>query len=203
MSRYNGPRLKKTRRLGILPGFTNKKNKVKSNIKRKKDFKIKSTYYIRLKEKQKLRFNYILTEQQLLKYINTSLKYNRTGNKFLLKLLNTRLDSIIFCLGMASTIIAAKQLILHKHILVNGRIMNIPNYFCKSNDIITTRNKEKSKFIIQNSIFLSQQKPLAKHLKINSLHNRGLITEIKKLENIEIGFTINELLIVEYYSLKT
>ena len=104
----------------------------------------KSQYRIRLEEKQKLRFHYGLTERQLLKYVHIAGKAKGSTGQVLLQLLEMRLDNILFRLGMASTIPGARQLVNHRHILVNGRIVDIPSYRCKARDIITTKDKERS-----------------------------------------------------------
>ena len=145
MSRYRGPRLKKIRRLGALPGLTRKTPKSGSNQKKKFHSGKKEQYRIRLQEKQKLRFHYGLTERQLLRYVHIAGKAKRSTGQVLLQLLEMRLDNILFRLGMASTIPGARQLVNHRHILVNGRIVDIPSFRCKPRDIITTKDNQRSK----------------------------------------------------------
>ncbi|KAF8715118.1 hypothetical protein HU200_027672 [Digitaria exilis] len=123
MSRYRGPRLKKIRRLGALPGLTRKTPKSGSNQKKKFHSGKKEQYRIRLQEKQKLRFHYGLTERQLLRC------------QVLLQLLEMRLDNILFR-------------------LVNGRIVDIPSFRCKPRDIITTKDNQRSKRLVQNSLLM-------------------------------------------------
>ena len=108
MSRYRGPRLKKIRRLGALPGLTRKTPKSGSNLKNKFHSGKKEQYRIRLQEKQKLRFHYGLTERQLLRYVHIAGKAKRSTGQVLLQLLEMRLDNILFRLGMASTIPGAR-----------------------------------------------------------------------------------------------
>ncbi|KAL3648525.1 40S ribosomal protein S4 [Castilleja foliolosa] len=134
MSRYRGPRFKKIRRLGALPGLTNKRPKVGTDLRNQSRSGKKSQYRIRLEEKQKLRFHYGLTERQLLKYVRIAGKAKGSTGQVLLQLLEMRLDNILFRLGMASTIPAARQLVNHRHVLVNGRIVDIPSYRCKPRD---------------------------------------------------------------------
>nr|ANQ38708.1 ribosomal protein S4 [Cynomorium coccineum] len=167
MSRYRGPNLKKINRLGTLPGLTNKIPKTLNNLKKK------SHYGICLEEKQKLRFNYGITEKQLLKYICISKKAKGSTSRVLLQLLEMRLDNIIFKWGISSTIPGARQLINHRHILINHYIINIPSYNCKLKDII-----EKKKFT-KNCIIVNQI-----------------------VENKWAFLLVNELLIIEYYSFK-
>ena len=92
-----------------------------------------------------MRFHYGLTERQLLKYVRIASKGKGPKGEVLLQLLEMRLDNILFRLGMAATIPRARQLVNHRHILVNGRIVDIPSYRCKPRDIITTRNEQKSR----------------------------------------------------------
>nr|YP_009092685.1 ribosomal protein S4 [Eustrephus latifolius]AIR12521.1 ribosomal protein S4 [Eustrephus latifolius] len=196
MSRYRGPRLKKIRRLGALPGLTRK-----SPFRRKSSpppFVKKSRYRIRLEEKQKLRFHYGLTERQLLRYVHIAGKAKGPTGQVLLQLLEMRLDNILFRLGMASTIPGARQLVNHRHILVSGRIVDIPSYRCKPGDIITTKDKQGSKVLIQNYIASSRRKKLPSHLTIDSSQYEGLVKKI--IDSKWIGLKIKELSVVEYYS---
>nr|YP_010723199.1 ribosomal protein S4 [Chasmanthe floribunda]YP_010723839.1 ribosomal protein S4 [Gladiolus communis]YP_010724785.1 ribosomal protein S4 [Tritonia disticha]YP_010724871.1 ribosomal protein S4 [Watsonia pillansii]QVY57641.1 ribosomal protein S4 [Crocus olivieri subsp. istanbulensis]WEM32200.1 ribosomal protein S4 [Gladiolus x gandavensis]WDW26569.1 ribosomal protein S4 [Chasmanthe floribunda]WDW30879.1 ribosomal protein S4 [Gladiolus communis]WDW31998.1 ribosomal protein S4 [Tritonia disti len=202
MSRYRGPRFKKIRRLGALPGLTSKRPRSGSDLKNQLRSGKRSQYRIRLEEKQKLRFHYGLTERQLLKYVHIAGKAKGSTGQILLQLLEMRLDNILFRLGMASTIPGARQLVNHRHILVNGRIVDIPSYRCKPRDIITTKNKQRSKALIQNFIASSpHQEELPNHLTIDPFQYKGLVNQI--IDSKWIGLKINELLVVEYYSRQT
>nr|YP_003587670.1 ribosomal protein S4 [Anomochloa marantoidea]ACT15408.1 ribosomal protein S4 [Anomochloa marantoidea] len=201
MSRYRGPRFKKIRRLGALPGLTRKTPKSRSNLQNQLQSGKKEQYRIRLQEKQKLRFHYGLTERQLLRYVHIAGKAKRSTGQVLLQLLEMRLDNILFRLGMASTIPGARQLVNHRHILVNGRIVDIPSFRCKPQDIITTKDNQRSKRLIQNSIASSDRMQLPNHLTIDTLQYKGLVKKI--IARKWIGLKINELLVVEYYSRQT
>ncbi|CAN0929606.1 30S ribosomal protein S4, chloroplastic [Linum grandiflorum] len=194
MSRYRGPRFKKIRRLGALPGLTSKSPNPPHAGK-------KSQYCIRLEEKQKLRFHYGLTERQLLKYVRIASKGKGPKGEVLLQLLEMRLDNILFRLGMAATIPRARQLVNHRHILVNGRIVDIPSYRCKPRDIITTRNEQKSRTLIQNYLDSSVAGELPKHLTLHALEYKGTVNQI--IDSKWVGLKINEFLVVEYYSRQT
>nr|YP_010616711.1 ribosomal protein S4 [Tupistra muricata]YP_010617307.1 ribosomal protein S4 [Tupistra grandistigma]WAW80371.1 ribosomal protein S4 [Tupistra muricata]WAW81564.1 ribosomal protein S4 [Tupistra grandistigma] len=198
MSRYRGPRFKKIRRLGALPGLTSKRPRSGSDLKNPLRSVKRSQYRIRLEEKQKLRFHYGLTERQLLRYVHIAGKAKGSTGQVLLQLLEMRLDNILFRLGMASTIPGARQLVNHRHILVNGRIVDIPSYRCKPRDIIT---KQRSKALIQNYIASSPHEELPNHLTIDSFQYKGLVNQI--IDSKWIGLKINELLVVEYYSRQT
>nr|WOC94378.1 ribosomal protein S4 [Ajuga forrestii] len=201
MSRYRGPRFKKIRRLGTLPGLTNKRPKAGSDLRNQPRSGKKSQYRIRLEEKQKLRFHYGLTERQLLKYVRIAGKAKGSTGQVLLQLLEMRLDNILFRLGMASTIPAARQLVNHRHILVNGRIVDIPSYRCKPRDIITAKDEQKSKTLIQNYLNSSPQAEVPNHLTLHPFQYKGLVNQI--IDSKWVGLKINELLVVEYYSRQT
>nr|YP_010473936.1 ribosomal protein S4 [Corydalis brevirostrata]UHJ17538.1 ribosomal protein S4 [Corydalis chrysosphaera]UVH68149.1 ribosomal protein S4 [Corydalis brevirostrata]DBA09151.1 TPA_asm: ribosomal protein S4 [Corydalis capnoides] len=199
MSRYRGPRLKKIKRLGALPGLTSKRLPAPDRQKRKNNKK--SQYRSRLEEKQKLRFHYGLTERQLLKYVRIASKTKGSTGQVLLQLLEMRLDNIIFRLGMASTIPGARQLVNHRHILVNGCLVDIPSYRCKPRDIITTKDEQKTRALIQNSLVSSSQKKLPEHLTLHSSQYKGLVKQI--IARRRVGLKIEELRVVEYYSRQT
>nr|BDR62824.1 ribosomal protein S4 [Jacquemontia paniculata] len=200
MSRYRGPRFKKIRRLGALPGLT-KKITTKRPSRNQSRFVKKSQYCIRLEEKQKLRFHYGLTERQLIRYVRIARKAKGSTGEVLLQLLEMRLDNILFRLGMASTIPAARQLVNHRHILVNGRIVDIPSYRCKPRDIITSKDKQKSRALIQNSLESSPPEKLPNHLTLHPSPYKGLVNQI--IDTNSVGLKINELLVIEYYSRQT
>nr|YP_009746975.1 ribosomal protein S4 [Vincetoxicum shaanxiense]YP_009971874.1 ribosomal protein S4 [Vincetoxicum hainanense]YP_009994745.1 ribosomal protein S4 [Vincetoxicum versicolor]YP_010247973.1 ribosomal protein S4 [Vincetoxicum forrestii]YP_010371533.1 ribosomal protein S4 [Vincetoxicum junzifengense]YP_010608111.1 ribosomal protein S4 [Vincetoxicum lindleyi]YP_010954611.1 ribosomal protein S4 [Vincetoxicum microcentrum]YP_011017517.1 ribosomal protein S4 [Vincetoxicum atratum]AGW04366.1 ribosoma len=201
MSRYRGPRLKKIRRLGALPGLTNKRPRAGNDLRNQSRSGKKSQYRIRLEEKQKLRFHYGLTERQLLKYVHIAGKAKGSTGQVLLQLLEMRLDNILFRLGMASTIPAARQFVNHRHILVNGHIVDIPSYRCKPGDIITVKDEQKSKALIQKSLDSSSHQELPSHLILQPFQYKGLVNQI--IDSKWVGLKINELLVVEYYSRQT
>nr|WOC91401.1 ribosomal protein S4 [Utricularia graminifolia] len=201
MSRYRGPRFKKIRRLGALPGLTKKKPKDGSALRNQSRWGKRSQYRIRLEEKQKLRFHYGVTERQLIKYVRIARKAKGSTGQVLLQLLEMRLDNILFRLGMASTIPAARQLVNHKHILVNGRIVDIPSYRCKPQDIITAKDDQKSITMIQNSLNSSPNEKVPSHLTLRPVEYKGLVNQI--IDSKWVGLELNELLVVEYYSRQT
>jgi len=189
MSRFRGPRVKIVRRLGELPGFTQKQSK-KSNRPGQhgaKDSKI-SAYGIRLQEKQKLRYNYGITERQLLNYVRKARRKKGSTGDIILQLLEMRLDNIVHRLGFAPTIVSARQLVNHGHIRVNGKVVNIPSYECRINDTI------------QAKITLSNYSNIPNHLVRKADENFGQVNNI--VDRSSIPMKINELLVVEYYSRK-
>lgn len=206
MSRYRGPKLRIVRRLGDLPGLTQKecgrnfppgqhgpKKKLKPNQKLKE-----SDYAKRLKEKQKLRFNYGITERQLLKYVREARRQQGSTGEVLLQLLETRLDNIVFRLGFAPTIASARQLVSHGHILVNQQRVTIPSYLCKIKDVVSV--SERSKELIKKSLNRSSVLNVPSFLDLNSEKLSAVMTS--SVARTMIGVTIDELLVVEYYSRK-
>ena len=142
MSRYRGPRLRIVRRLGELPGLTRKSaRRAYPPGQHGQNRKKRSEYAIRLEEKQKLRLNYGLTEKQLLRYVRKARRVTGSTGQVLLQLLEMRLDNTVFRLGMAPTIPAARQLVNHGHVTVNGRVVNIASYQCRPGEEIAVRDQ--------------------------------------------------------------
>nr|YP_009548754.1 ribosomal protein S4 [Cryptogramma acrostichoides]AYW15729.1 ribosomal protein S4 [Cryptogramma acrostichoides] len=193
------------RRLKNLPGLAGKEKT--SNLG---EFRIAgdqsaskkiSQFCVRLEAKQRLRFNYGLTERQLLKYVRVARKTRGSTGQVPLQLLEMRLDNIIFQLGMASTIPAARQLVNHRHILVNHRIVDIPSYRCKPRDILTIRNRPTSRNAAKFESLGGNEIP--DHLILSlpkTGEPAGLVNQMANRESVDLN--INELLVVEYYSRK-
>jgi len=205
MARYTGAKLRITRRLGDLPGLTSKKSKsrkrpgqhglTKEEITRKL-----SSYAIRLEEKQKLRYNYGISEKQLINYIRKAKKIKgATGNIFL-QLLEMRLDNVIFRLGMAPTIASARQIVGHKHITVNDLCVSIPSYQCKPGDIISVKESQVSKQLVNRNLEITAFSNLPKTLDFDKKSLKAKILGIVDRE--WIALKLNELFVVEYYSRK-
>lgn len=204
MSRYRGPRLRLVRKLGQLPGLTTKTPQKDILITPgehgqplKKVLKKKSPYGLRLLEKQKLRFNYNITERQLIRYVKQAKQLTGSTGELLLTILEMRLDSIVYRLGMAPTIVAARQLVSHGHILVNKEKVNIPSYPCKLKEIISVKEKKVSQDLVTKFVQESST-ALPDHLTFNKTNMVGTITG--GVTRNWIGLQINELLVIEYYS---
>lgn len=201
MSRYRGPRLKIIRRLGELPGLTRKtSNRQTPPGQHGTTPKKPSQYGIRLQEKQKLRFNYGITESQLIQYVRKARKLKGSTGEILLQLLEMRLDNVIFRLGIAPTIVAARQLISHGHILVNTKKVTIPSYQCKPKEIISIAQKKNSRELVQNFFEKSNIVTVPPHLTFNKETLTGNVNSFVNRQSV--GLNLNELLIVEYYSRK-
>ena len=202
MSRFTGPRLKVVRRFGglDLPGLTRKRPKNTNppgvhGAARKK----KSEYAIRLEEKQKIRFNYGVTEKQMVRYMKRARRSKGSTGLALLQMLEMRLDCIVFRMGMAPTIPAARQVVNHGHIRVNGRKVSIPSYECKVGDVVTVRDTKRSRDLVAGyaeypGLFLPD------YLSFDKEALKGTIKELPPRE--AVCAPVNELLVVEYYSRK-
>lgn len=203
MSRYRGPKLRITRRLGVLPGLTqktsHKKDRPGQHGKNLGDGKKKSTEYgIRLEEKQKLKFNYGLSESQLYHYIKEARRRRGVTGLILLQLLEMRLDTICFSLGFVSTIAAARQLVNHGHITVNGKVIDVPSFQCQINDVVGIKPKSTSKNLIENNLKnINFTEPPA-HLTFDKVKLEGTVKNY--CDRNEVLLDLNELLVIEYYS---
>jgi small subunit ribosomal protein S4 len=203
MSRYRGPRLRITRRLGNLPGLTQKLSKKKDRPGqhgKSNDGNNKKTteYGVRLEEKQKLKFNYGLTEKQLYRYVKEARRRQGVTGLILLQLLEMRLDSICFALGFASTMANARQLVNHGHITVNGEVLSIPSFQCRLNDVIGIKQKTTSKNLIENNIKTSKFIDLPAHLVFDKTKLEAKI--LNYCDRNDILLELDELLVIEYYS---
>ncbi len=202
MSRYRGPKIRIVRRLGELPGLTTKTTTRETLPGQHKKVRGKqsniSSYSIRLQEKQKLRYNYGLTEKQLLSYVKEARRLKGSTGSVLIQLLEMRLDNIVYRLGIGNTIPASRQIVNHGHIYVNNKKVTIPSFQCSPNDIIEIRNKQNSKNLVKRFLELPSYNVVPQYLEFEKEKLKG---KVKRLaENTETNLIINELLIVEYYS---
>ncbi|ELR99451.1 30S ribosomal protein S4 [Gloeocapsa sp. PCC 73106] len=201
MSRYRGPRLRIIRRLGELPGLSRKKPRHQyppgqHGQARKK----RSEYAIRLEEKQKLRFNYGISERQLVRYVRRARRATGSTGEALLELLEMRLDNTVFRLGMAGTIPGARQLISHGHITINGKIVDIPSYQCRPGEVIGVKNSDSSRKLVEANMQYPGLANLPSHLEFDK---NTLIGKVNgRVDREWVPLQINELLVVEYYSRK-
>jgi len=197
MVRYRGPRLKIVNRLGDLPGLT-RKVVIKEDSRDQKKSK-DSPYKIRLNEKQKLRYNYGITESQLLRYVKKARRGKGLTGFLLMQLLEMRLDNIIFRLGLAPTIPAARQFISHGHVIINKKRVNIPSFQCQPNDIISFSKKPKTVALIKSNLNQRENDNVSNsHLEFDSKLLTGKI--INLIQRKDLRFKINDMLVIEYYS---
>jgi len=200
MARYTGPQTKIARIFGepiFGSAIPEKKNcppgQHGMNRKRKKV----SEYGVQLREKQKTKFIYGVLERQFRKTFERAAAKGGVTGENLLCLLEQRLDNVVYRLGIAPTRAAARQLVSHRHIVVNGEVVNIPSYSVKVGEIIGVREKSKSLEVITNS--LGNQK--AAHyswFEWDAEKMQGKMIQLP--QRAEIPETINEQLIVELYS---
>jgi len=201
MSRYRGPRLRVVRRLGDLPGLTRKSPRRSyppgqhGQARRKR-----SEYAIRLEEKQKLRYNYGVTEKQLLRYVRKARRATGSTGQALLELLEMRLDNTVFRLGMAGTIPGARQLVNHGHVMVNGREVNTASYQCRPGDVIMVKDNERSRRLVEQNLEYPGLANLPSHLEFDKKTFTGKVNGV--IEREWVALQINELLVVEFYSRK-
>ena len=203
MARYRGPKLRITRRLGKLPGLTQKVSKKNARPgqhgKTLGEGKKKTTEYgIRLEEKQKLKFNYGINESQLYHYIKEARRRKGVTGLILLQLLEMRLDTICFSLGFAPTIAAARQLVNHGHITINNKVVDIPSFQCQINDVIGVKPKLTSKNIIYDNLKTKNFSEPPTHLVFDKSKLEGIVKNY--CDRNELLLELNELLVIEYYS---
>lgn len=162
----------------------------------KKPIKL-TEYGKRLREKQKLKHMAGVNEEQLKRYFEIARRQKGLVGENLLKLLERRLDNVVYQIGWASSRKAARQLVSHKHILVNNKVVNIPSYLVKVGDKITLRDYIRENIYIQKSLELRGSK-IPPWIKYNP---EEFVAEIVNLPSREeISFPVNETLIVEFYS---
>ena len=203
MSRYRGPKLRISRRLGTLPGLTTKKsNKInrpgKDGNANTDTGKKLTEYGVRLEEKQKLKFNYGLTESQLYRYVKEARRRKGVTGLILLQLLEMRLDTICFTLGFAKSIAEARQLVNHGHITINSKVVNIPSFQCRLNDVIGIKDKSTSKNLVEKNIKHNQAGEIPSHLKFDNSKLEATILDYCNRNDIPLQ--LDELLVIEYYS---
>lgn len=200
MARYTGPKTKIARKFGE-PIFGDDKSFEKKNYppgqhgnnrRRGK----KSEYATQLMEKQKAKHTYGILEKQFRNMYEKANRLQGITGEVLLQMCECRLDNVVFRLGLAPTRSAARQLVSHKHIVVNGSILNVPSYQVKENDIIGVREKSKSLLVITES--LQNKKSVYEWLSWNSEKKEGTLVNVP--ERTQIPENINEQFIVELYS---
>ena len=199
MARYTGPVYKKSRRLGFSVLENGKELSKKPYIpgehgqdRRKK----LSNYGIQLAEKQKVRFMYGLNEKQFRTTFDKAGKMKGVHGENFLKLLESRLDNLVYRIGFATTRRGARQLVNHGHVTVNGKKVNIPSYIVKPGDVISLVEDDKEMAIVKSSL--------------EALHSRAEFityddkkmeaTYVRMPERSELNADINESLIIEYYN---
>jgi len=201
MARYRGPRTRIARKFGeAIYGtdkYFEKKNYPPGQHGNNKRRKKTSTYGVQLNEKQKAKYTYGLLEKQFSNLFKKATRVKGVTGEVFLQLLESRLDNVVYRLGLSTTRQGARQLVSHKHILLNGKVCNIPSAIMKEGDVISVREKSKSLVVITEA--LSTQR----YHKSSWLEWDGALMAGKFLnapEREDIPENINEQLIVELYS---
>lgn len=202
MSRYTGPRLKILRALGTdLPGLSHKsmekrptppgQHGAKATRRRKSDFGVK------LIEKQKLRFNYGLSERQLQRLMINARKSKEPTGDMLLQLLERRLDNVVFRAGLAPTIPSARQLVQHGHIKLNGKSVNIPSIRVNAGDEVSLKRSDSRLPIVIETL---KDLPLTRPEWLTWEDDKGAVTVAHLPAPEDVPFPIDVQQVVEYYA---
>ncbi len=206
MARYLGPKCKLSRREGtdlfLKSGIKPIESKCKLNSipgskvgSRRERL---SDYGNQLREKQKLRRMYGVLEKQFRNYYKKASKLKGSTGENLLKLLEGRLDNMVYRMGFAVTRAEARQLVSHKSIMVNGQVINIPSYQVNASDEISVTDKGKDQLRVKNAVNISSQLGISEWLSVDQKKLKGIVNSIPEREDILPD--IQENLVVEFYS---
>ncbi len=200
MARYTGPKSKIARKFGEAIFGDDKSFEKKSyppgqhgNARRRGK---KSEYSVQLMEKQKAKYTYGILEKQFRNLFQTAKRKEGVAGEILLQLCESRLDNVVFRMGISRTRSGARQLVSHRHITVNGELVNIPSYSLKAGDVVGVREKSKSLQAIQDA--LTANSNVYEWISWNSDKLEGTYVTIP--ERTQIPENIKEQLIVELYS---
>ncbi len=201
MARYTGPKTKIARKFGEpifgYDKYLEKKNYPPGQHGLDKKRRKQSEYGIQLKEKQKAKYTYGVLERQFANLFHKAQRNKGVTGEVLLQLLESRLDNVVYRLGIAPTRAAARQLVSHRHIVVNGDVVNVPSFHVRPSDIISVREKSKSLEVITNSL-ASANRSRFSWLEWDNVLLAGKYMSVPNRD--EIPENIKEQLIVELYS---
>ena len=202
MARYRGPRIKRCRALGvILPGITTDATLTRPfppgqhGARRRGKM---SDYKIRLLEKQKLRHHFGILEKQFKRYVREAARQRGPTGRNLVRLLESRLDNVVWRLGLAPTIPAARQLVTHGHILVDGRRVDRPSFNVSVGKVISVREKSLSKPFIQENLEQGATRVRPAYLEFDPAKGSGRLIAPPEAE--DLPFEVNTQAVIEYYS---
>ena len=205
MARYIGPKLKLSRREGtdlfLKSGVRaiDSKRKIDTAPGRHAARKPRlSDYGVQLREKQKVRRIYGILEKQFRTYYREAARQKGNTGENLLQLLEGRLDNVVYRMGFGATRAECRQLVSHKAIVVNGRVVNIPSYQVSPEDVITVREKAKKQARIKAALDLSTQREKPTWVEVDADKMEGVYKRLP--ERSDLSADINEQLIVELYS---
>jgi len=202
MARYTGPKTRISRRFGVAlfgPSKALERKNYGPGMHGPKGSRRKqSDYAIALAEKQKLRYQYGVLERQFRRYFTIAATRRGVTGEILLQLLETRLDNVIYRLGFANSRSAARQMVSHGHVQVNGRKVDVSSFNVRAGDAITVKDKPQSRRLAAKNIELTQITPVPDWLVVDKDQFSGKVSRIPTRE--EIAPIVNEQLIVELYS---
>ena len=190
------PVLKRCRSLGLEPmylGYDKKSNRTSARAGKKV-----SEYGLQLREKQKAKFIYGVLEKPFRNYYERADRMKGMTGENLMVMLESRLDSVIFRMGFARTRREARQIVGHKHVLVNGKCINIPSYLIKAGDVIEIREKSKSLQRYKDIIEVTAGRLVPEWIDSDIENLKGTVKALPTREQIDVP--VNEMLIVELYS---
>ncbi|MCH5212893.1 MAG: 30S ribosomal protein S4 [Oscillospiraceae bacterium] len=196
MARNMQPIVKRCKTLGIEPSVMGYDKTTKRNPKQSR--KKQSEYGIQLNEKQKVKFIYGVLEKQFRKYYVMATKQSGITGQNLLQILESRLDNVVFRLGLANTRKEARQIVNHGHILVNGKKVDIPSYLIKPGDVIGVREKSRSNARMKEIVETNEKRIIPKWLSMDKTKLEGRVLQLSDREDID--YDVEEHLIVELYS---
>jgi len=206
MARYLGPKCKLSRREGtdlfLKSGVKSLESKCKlesppGGVKGERKARL-SDYGLQLREKQKLRRMYGVLERQFSNYYTKAAgRPGATGHN-LLRMLEGRLDNLVYRMGFASTRTEARQMVSHKSVSVNGEVVNIPSYQCKAGDVIAVREKAQKQLRVQSALQIKAQVGFPEWVEVDEKKFSGVVKQLPDREDILPD--INENLVVELYS---
>ena len=191
------PVLKRCRQLGIDPvvlGYSSKKESIRQPKRRRKE----SEYGMQLREKQKVKFIYGVLEKQFHGYFEKAKAMPGITGENLMRILESRLDSVIFRLGFARTRKEARQIVTHGHIMVNGRRVDVPSYRVKAGDVVSVAPKSKELLVIKSALVSNARFEVPAWLEVDIEKLQGNVLALPQRDQIDLD--INEQLIVELYS---
>lgn len=205
MARYLGPKCKLSRREGcdllLKSGVRDHKSKCKSEKLpgQHGDKKPRlNSYGIQLREKQKIRRLYGILEKQFSNYYKKAARQKGSTGENLMALLERRLDNVVYRMGFASTRAEARQLVAHKAILVNDKVVNVPSFLVNPGDTVSVRQKAKNQGRIQAALALSEQRAPCDWITVDSASFKGTFSTAPTLTDLSSDYNVN--LVVELYS---
>jgi small subunit ribosomal protein S4 len=157
-----------------------------------------SDFKKRLIEKQKLRFTYWVSERQFRNCVKKAFSKKGISGETLVTLLERRLDNIVYRIGFAPSILAARQMVVHGHVLVNGRKVDRPSYLLKERDEVSIKEKSKKMPLVEEGLARSMARPTLPYLEVDRDHLKGSLVSIP--ERAQIPVEINDSIIMEHYS---